>query len=203
MIKILAAAVLAAFAATAPAHAQAPAPNVDPATVQSGSYAVEPSHTQVTFSVLHMGFTHYEGRLTNASGTLTLSAKTPAQSAIDVTLPVATISTTSAKLDDELKSKDWLDAATFPTMTFKSTSIVPTGKGEAKVAGDLTLHGVTKPVTLLAKFVGSGVNPLSKKYTVGFDIAGDIKRSDFGVKTYVPMISDSVHLTIAGAFEHQ
>ncbi len=204
MTKILAAtAVFAVLAASNPAHAQAPAANADPAAVQSGTYAIEPAHTQVTFSVLHMGFTHYEGRLTDASGTLQLSAKTPAQSAIEVTLPVATVSTTSAKLDGELKSKDWLDAASFPTMTFKSTSIVPTGKGQAKVMGDLTLHGVTKPVTLQAKFIGSGVNPLSKKYTVGFDIAGDIKRSDFGVKTYVPLISDTVHLSIAGAFEQQ
>ncbi len=203
MTKTIAAAALAVFAASAPARAQAPAANVDPTAVQSGSYVVEPNHTQVEFSVLHMGFTHYEGRLTNVSGTLDLSAKTPDKSALEVTVPVATVSTTSSKLDDELKSKDWLDAASFPTMTFKSKSVALAGKGEAKVMGDLTIHGVTKPVTLLAHFVGSGVNPLNKKYTVGFDISGDIQRSDFGVKTYVPLISDKVHLTINGAFEQK
>ncbi len=196
-------ALFSALTAGTPVLAQAPAVNVDPTAVQSGSYVVEPAHTQITFNVLHMGFTHYEGRLTDASGTLELSAKTPAQSAIEVSVPVASVSTTSAKLDGELKSKDWLDAATYPTVTFKSKSIAPTGKGEAKVTGDLTIHGVTKPVTLTAHFVGSGVNPLSKKYTVGFDITGDIRRSDFGVKTYVPLISDTVHLTIAGAFEQK
>lgn len=196
-------AVIALLAASAPAFAQAPAPNNDPAAVKSGSFVVDPGHTQVGFSVLHMGFTHYEGRLTNVSGTLDLSAETPASSSLDVSVPVSTVSTTSVKLDDELKSKDWLDAATFPTMTFKSKSVAVTGKGEAKVVGDLTLHGVTKPVTLSAHFVGSGVNPLSKKYTVGFEITGDIKRSDFGVKTYVPLISDAVHLTINGAFEQK
>ena len=186
-----------------PASAQAPAANVDPAAVQSGSYVIDPNHTQVGFSVLHMGFTHYDGRLTKVAGTLDLSAKTPAQSTLEVTVPVETVSTTSAKLDDELKSKDWLDAASFPTMTFKSKSVAVSGKGQATITGDLTLHGVTKPVTLVAHFVGSGVNPLSKKYTVGFDVTGDIKRSDFGVKTYVPLISDAVHLTINGAFEQK
>ena len=203
MIKLSPFAALAIFAASAPALAQAPAANIDPAAVQSGSYVVDPNHTQVGFSVLHMGFTHYNGRLTNVSGTLDLSAKTPTESSLAVTVPVESVSTTSVKLDDELKSKDWLDAASFPTMTFKSKSVTPSGKGQAKVTGDLTLHGVTKSVTLMAHFVGSGVNPLSKKYTVGFDITGDIKRSDFGVKTYVPLISDTVQLTINGAFEQK
>ncbi len=113
------------------------------------------------------------------------------------------MTTTSAKLTDELKGDQWLDAGKYPTMTFVSTKVAPAGKDHAKVTGDLTLHGVTKPVTLDVTLVGAGANPLNKKYTVGFEATGTLKRSEFGVKTYVPLIGDELHLTIAGAFERQ
>ena len=156
-----------ALAASAPALAQSPAIH-DPAKVEAGTYKVDPAHTQVMFSVSHMGFSTYTGTL-----------------------------------NDELKSAQWLDAGQFPDMTFTSTKVKPTGKGKAKVTGDLTIHGVTKPTTLEVSFVGAGANPLDKKYTVGFEAHGEIKRSDFGVKTYVPLIGDTLHLQIAGAFEQQ
>ena len=197
--RIALAAILAGLAPAA-LLAQTP-PNTSPAAVQGGSYAVDPHHTQVGFSVLHMGFSFYTGRFSDASGSLDLDPKSPASSAVRISVPVASVSTTSPKLDDELKSADWLDAAKFPTMTFKSTAVTPGDKGEAKVMGDLTLHGVTKSVMLNARFIGSGVNPLDKAYTAGFEISGDIKRSDFGVTKYVPLIGDTVHLSINGAFE--
>ncbi len=184
-----------------PALAQAVA--VPPAQVQAGRYAVEPQHTQIEFAVSHMGFTTYYGHFSNASGSLQLSPADPAASQLEIAVPVSTVSTTSDKLDEELKSPDWLDAAHFPQMTFRSTKVVPTGADAAEITGDLTLHGVTKPVTLHARFVGAGTNPLDKRYTVGFQIAGEINRSDFGVKTYVPLIGDAVQLTISGAFERQ
>ena len=176
---------LAAVALLPPlAHAQT-APNSSPAAVEAGTYVVEPHHTQVGFTVLHMGFSNYAGRFSDASGELDLQPKSAAASTLRVSVPVASVSTTSAKLDGELKEADWLDAGAFPTMTFKSTTVTPGDKGDAKVMGDLTIHGVTKSVTFDARFVGSGVNPLSKKYTAGFLITGDIKRSDFGVTKYV------------------
>ena len=195
-----AAIVFSTLALATPLWAQG-ASNTSPAAVEPGTYAIEPNHTQIIFSVLHMGFSYYSGRLTDASGELTLDPKQPAASAVRISVPVSTISTTSAKLDGELKSADWLDAAKYPTVTFKSTTVTPGDKGEAKIMGDLTLHGVTKSVTLDARLVGSGINPLDKAYTVGFEISGDIKRSDFGVTKYVPLIGDAVHLSISGAFE--
>ena len=84
---------------------------------------------------------------------------------------------------------------------FKAEKITTTGKDTANVTGDLTLHGVTKPVTLKVKFNGAGVNVLDKKYTVGFDATGKIQRSDFGVKTYIPLIGDDLDLIISAAFE--
>jgi polyisoprenoid-binding protein YceI len=118
-----------------------------------------------------------------------------------VTVPVSSVLTTSPKLDEELKEADWLDAAKYPTMSFVSTSVKMTGAKTADVTGTLTLHGVSKPETLHALFVGAGVNILSHNETAGFQIAGTIKRSDFGVNKYVPLISDEVQLIIAAAFE--
>ena len=183
----------------AAAHAQSPgAPNPD--AVQPGVYTVEPNHTQVGFSVLHLGFSRDDGVFSNASGQLKLDPKTLEATSLEVSVPVATVQTTSAKLDGELKSDQWLDAGKFPAMSFRSTKITRTGPSTATVAGDLTLHGVTRPVVLNAKFVGAGVNPLDKSFTAGFAVSGVIKRSEFGVNAYVPMISDEVELTINAAF---
>ena len=88
----------------------------------------------------------------------------------------------------------------FADMRFRSTRVMPIGGGHARIEGELTLHGVTRPLTLQARFVGAGVDPLSKAYTVGFEATGELSRSAFGVKTYVPLIGADVHLTIAGAF---
>ena len=84
------------------------------------------------------------------------------------------VDTPVAKLTDELKSDQWLDAKKYPQITFKATSVTVTGPGEAKVTGDFTLHGVTKPLTLTAKLVGGGANPITKKYNVGFELSGKI-----------------------------
>lgn len=199
-LSVLALGLAAGLALAAPASAQA---TRDPAQIQAGTYAVDPGHTQVGWRVSHMGFSNYAGGFSDVSGTLELQPKNPAAAKLSVKIPVASVTTTSAKLTDELKGDQWLDAAKFPDMTFVSTKVVPAGKDHAKVTGDLTLHGVTKPVTLDVTLVGAGVNPLSKKYTVGFEATGTLKRSEFGVKTYVPLIGDELHLTIAGAFEKQ
>ncbi|ACI51938.1 YceI family protein [Gluconacetobacter diazotrophicus PA1 5] len=180
--------------------AQTPA---KPADVQGGTYQVEPSHTQVGFSLLHFGFTYYSGLFSNVSGTLTLDPKAPSGSALNVTIPVASVQTTSGKLDEELKGAEWFDAAQFPNATFTSTKVIPTGKDRATVTGNLTIHGITKPETLKVRFIGAGVNPMDKKYTVGFEATGTVNRSDFGVKKYVPYVGDAVDLHIAGAFERQ
>ena len=191
----------AALAGACPALAQVADP--DPAHVTAGTYAVDPAHTQINFGVVHMGFTTYNGRFSDASGTLVLSPRDPAASRLDVTVPAASISTTSAKLDGERKGEQWFDVAKFPQVSFRSTSVVRDGDAGAKVAGDLTMHGVTRPLTLDVHFVGAGTNPLDKKYTVGFQATGRISRSEFGVKTYVPLIGDAVEITLSGAFEKQ
>lgn len=189
-----------ALAASLPAAAQTV---TSPAQVLPGHYAVEAGHTQVGFSVLHFGFTHYAGVFSTVSGTLDLDVKTPSASSLSVTIPIASVQTTSDVLNGELKSAEWFDADKFPNATFVSTAVKLTGKSDAVVTGNLTIHGVTKPETLKVHFIGAGVNPIDKKYTTGFEATGTIKRSEFGVNKYVPYVSDEVTLRIAGAFEKQ
>lgn len=196
------AALLASLIALPQAHAQKGG-TPDPKAVQAGSYAVEPYHTQVRFTLLHMGFTDFSGFFSQASGTLTLDPAHIDATKLDVTLPIASVQTTVSKLDGELKGTDWFDADKFPTAHFVSTRIVRIGASMASITGDLTLHGVTRPITFKARLIGSGVNPLDKKETVGFEGNAVISRSAFGVSRYVPLVGDSVTLHIAAAFERQ
>ena len=190
-----------ASAAGSPVAAQPTLPaNTDPAAVKAGRYAVEPSHTRLQFSLSHLGFTHWYGDLTGASGTLVLDPTDPAAAKVDVTLPVASVATTNAKLDEELRGPQWLDANAFPTIRFASTQVVRNGERAAAITGDLTFHGVTRSVTLQAVFNGAGEDPIAKAYTVGFDGTATIRRSDFGVETYVPLIGDAVDIRISAAF---
>lgn len=174
---------------------------VAPEAVHNGTYAVDSSHTLVQFSVNHFGFTDFFGVIPRATGSLALDPKMLGSSKLDITLPVAGISTTNATLDDELRSADWLDAARYPTIRFVSKQVVKTGPRTARISGTITLHGISKPLTLDATFGGAGVNPMNKAYTVGFSAVGKLKRSDFGVSKYVPMVSDDVTLKISAAFE--
>ena len=206
MNKRLALPLLALAALTLPSCVQLlqaafPPPSSNPTAVTAGTYKIEPTHTQVLFSVLHMGFTYYTGTFSGASGTVTLDPSKPSAMSVSISVPIDSVQTTSTKLDGELKSADWLDADKFPTMSFTSTSVTSTGADTADVAGNLTLHGATRPLTLHATFVGAGTNILDQHVTAGFRVTGTVKRSDFGVTKYVPLIGDEVQMTIAAAFE--
>lgn len=187
-----------------PAFAQsAGAPTTDLAQVEGGHFAVDKSHAKIIFSTTHFGFSTYYGIFTDFDAKLDFDPKAPAKSALDVTINTDGIDTTNPKLDAHLKSPDFFDAAKFPTATFKATKIDVTGKTTGTITGDLTLHGVTKPVTLKATFNGGGVNPLSKAYVLGFNATGTIKRTEFGITTYAPLVGDDVELTISAEFDRQ
>ena len=168
--------------------------------VAPGRYGIEPAHTQVTFAVAHLGISPYAGTFSEASGTLDIDPAHPDAAKVSISIPIASVMTTSAKLTDELKGGDWFDAAKFPTATFVSSKVTPMGQ-TAAIDGMLTLHGVTKPVTIYAKLFGAGVNPMDKSVSVGFVARAGIKRSDFGVSKYIPLVSDEVELVINAAFE--
>ncbi|WP_029012091.1 YceI family protein [Niveispirillum irakense] len=173
----------------------------DPAKVQSGTYEIEPTHTKVIFAINHLGYSTYYGAFPKAEGTLVLNAADPAKSVLNVTVDVTAISTDLPALNEHLLAPDFFDAAKFPKATFKSTKVEPAGKNKAKVTGDLTLKGVTKPVTLDVTFNQAGPNFINKVYSVGFDATTTIKRSDFGVSAYVPAVGDEVTLRIGSELQ--
>lgn len=184
-----------AFAQTAP---QLPG-QADPARVVAGTYPVDTGHTQVTFTVNHFGFSAFTGQAGGATGSLTIDPKNPSAAKLDITIPTSGIVTTVKALDAHLATPDFFDAATYPTIRFVSTGVVANGS-TAKITGNLTLHGVTKPVVLDAVFVGAGDNPMSKKLNFGFAATTTIQRSAFGMDKYVPFVSDEVKIQINAAF---
>lgn len=175
----------------------------DAAKVTGGTYKVDGGHTQVVFAWDHMGFTNNAGTISEPTGTLTLDKANPAASKLSVTFQIANLRTGVAKLDEHLMKADFFDAAKFPTATFVSTSVKPTGATGADITGNLTIKGVTKPVTLDAEFYGAGIQPMSKKENVGFVATGTIKRSEFGMGYGVPMVGDAIELKIIAGFEKQ
>ncbi|MFZ2996759.1 YceI family protein [Sphingobium sp.] len=183
--------------------AQAPmsAPGTkDVAKVTGGAYTVEPTHTQIVFAYDHMGFTNNMGVIAQPTGTLTLDKANPAASKVSIDIPVANLKTGIPALDEHLMKPDFFDAAKFPKATFVSTSVKPDGKTGAEITGNLTIKGITKPVTLDAEFYGAGANPMNKKENIGFVATGAIKRSDFGMAMAVPVVGDAVELKIIAAF---
>lgn len=202
MRQILALAATAALTLAAlPAAAQAPSSSPDPAAARAGTFVTDPGHSKITWSVNHFGFSTYLGQFSQLSANLKVDPKAPAATTLEATVQTASIGTFNPALDTHLKSPDFLDVAQFPTATFKATSVKPTGERTAEVTGDLTLHGVTKPVTPQVTFIRGGMNPVDRNtYRLGFQGRTILKRSEFGIKTYVPVISDEVAMQIDAEF---
>ena len=197
--------------AAAPLLAQMPteAPGApDASRVSGGTYQADPGHTLVGWRLNHLGFNDYFGIFGDVTGTLVLDPKNPAAARLDVTIPIASVTVASAGLKDHLLragkdggKPDFFGAAPAPAR-FVSTAVVVDAKGdEAKVTGNLTLNGVTKPVTLDVDFTGAGPAMMTNKETIGFEAEATIKRSDFGLGFGVPLVGDEVELEITAAFE--
>nr|WP_245638447.1 YceI family protein [Croceicoccus bisphenolivorans] len=179
----------------------------DASLVQAGSYTADAAHTLVGWRVNHLGFNDYFGIFGDISGTLELDPADLASAKVDVTIPVAAVTTASAGLTEHLLragkdggKPDFFGPAPAPAR-FISTMVTPTGTNSAMIVGDLTLNGVTAPVAIAAKFTGAGPAPMSGKQTVGFEGRATLKRSTFGVNMGIPMVSDEVELDITSAFE--
>ncbi len=160
------------------------------------TYKLDPKHTMVLFSWNHFGFSNPTANLGIGEGTLVYDEANPAKSSVEVTMPLANLDTHVSALDEHLKKPDFFDAEKYPVVTFKSTRVEPLGGNKFKVTGDLTVHGVTKPVVLDATLNKAGMQPMLKVPAVGFDATGTLRRSDFGVGAYVPNVSDEVQLRI-------
>lgn len=160
------------------------------------TYEVDSAHSLQIFKYRHLGLSFARGRFDKTSGSITLDTAKKTGSA-DITIAVDSVNTGVAKLDEHLKGKDFLDAAQFPVMTFKSTSFKFNGDQPSSVEGDLTIHGVTKPVTLtLTNFACKEQHPMTKLPACAANATATIKRSEFGVGGYVPMIGDEVELDL-------
>jgi polyisoprenoid-binding protein YceI len=160
------------------------------------TYKLDPNHTMVLFSWSHFGFSNPVADIGIGDGTLVFDQQNPSKSTVDVTLPLSNLDTHVPALDKHLKEPDFFDADKYPTITFKSTSVQSLGGKHYKVTGDLTVHGVTKPVVLNATLNNVGPHPMTGQQTVGFNATGTLKRSDFGLGAYVPKVSDDIQLTI-------
>lgn len=196
---------IAALLGTAALPAIAQAPKAPPGApdakrAMAGSYALDPGHSQIGFTVNHLGFSLYRGLFGDVTGIMTFDPKAPNATTLSIDIPMNRIITTSAKLDAHLMNPDFFDSAQFPTAHFSSTTVRAKGT-KAMITGNLTIKGITKPVVLSAHFVGAGKGPMNGKETLGFEATTTIKRSDFGVSYGVPMVSDDVPLTISVAFE--
>lgn len=159
------------------------------------TYKLDASHTAITWHVNHFGFSTPSGKFMSVDGEVTLDEANPAASSVKVTVDVSGINSGVAKLDEHLKAPDFFDVAKFPTATFVSKKVELTGKDTAKVEGDLTMRGVTKPVVLDVKLNKIGENMFKLK-TAGFTASTTIKRSEFGMTTYVPNLGDDVKIDI-------
>lgn len=159
-------------------------------------YDIDGNHTQVNFSYNHFGFSNITDRFMQVTGEFNLDTADLTRSSINVSIPIDGLSTGVTKLDEHLKSADFFDAAKFPTATFKSTKVEAAGDNKLKVSGDLTIHGVTRPVLLDVTVNKIGEHPMLKVASAGFDASVTVKRSDFGMGNYLPVVSDEVNLRI-------
>ena len=151
------------------------------APVLAATWQIDPAHSNVSFSVRHMMVSNVRGEFTKVSGTVEGDEKTPAQAVITATIDATSINTREAKRDDHLKSPDFLDVAKYPTIIFKSKKIEPSGSGQFKVTGDLTLHGVTKEVVLDVSDVTAPIKDPMGKTRAGAQASTKIDRKDFGI----------------------
>ena len=175
-----------------------------PAEVQAGTYKLDPDHGKITWSVDHLGFSTYVGQFVNAQADLVLDPANPSASRLTATIPLTEVDTNSDGLDDHLQTADFFDTANHPVATFVSRTVtVDAGDpSEATVVGDLTLRGVTRPVTMAVEFNQAGPS-MGGAYRAGFDGQATIKRSDFGVDYALPVLGDEVTLHIEGEFIRQ
>nr|WP_247718177.1 YceI family protein [Qipengyuania proteolytica] len=181
----------------------------DVSRVTAGTYALDPAHTLVQWSVSHFGFNDYLGLFGNIEGTMTLDPANIGDTEFDISVPITSVAVPSEGLRDHLlrPGKDGGAPDFFgpdpQAARFVSTNVRQTSDTTAVVTGQLTMNGKTGPVTMLVEFTGAGANPMSKAQTVGFHARATIDRTQWGVNYAAPMVGSEVDLDISAAFERQ
>lgn len=167
------------------------------------TWKLDKAHSNLKFTITHLMLSDVEGQFKDFDATITSSKDDFSDAKFDFSAQAASVDTDNEKRDGHLKSEDFFDVAKHPAITFKSTGITKAGANKFKVAGNLTLHGVTKPVTLDLWFRGKKVHPMTKGNVAGFQVTGTIKRSDFtlgGSKYPEAVLSDEVAIKANGEF---
>lgn len=159
------------------------------------TYTFDPTHTYVLWHVNHFGFSNPSGKWM-VKGTLVFDEANPANSKINITIPLSDLTTGIPKLDEHLKSKDFFNIEKFPTATFVSNKIEMISENKAKLYGTLTVHGISKPVSLDITLNKIGISPITNKKTLGFTATTHLNRSDFGIDKYLPGLSNQVDIEI-------
>lgn len=172
-------------------------------TTFAQTWKVDKAHAKVGFTVTHMMIAEVDGNFKTFDATLTSSKEDFTDAVFEVSADINSIDTDMEFRDKDLKGENYFDAAKFPTLTFKSTAISKVADKKYKLTGDLTMKGVTKPVTLDMTLTGVGKDPRSQKPKAGFKITGTIKRTDFGVGKASPAVSEEVELRAVGEFNQQ
>jgi polyisoprenoid-binding protein YceI len=160
------------------------------------TYVLDPAHTQVAFSIDRFGFNRVLGRFEDVAGEVVLDQENPQNSSVRAVIQIASIDAGHDTRDEHLRGERWLNAAAFPTMEFRSTSVRLTGENRAEVTGELTLLGQTHPVTLDVRLNRIGENPSNRRPTAGFSATGSLQRSAWGSATAQNLIGDEVSITI-------
>jgi polyisoprenoid-binding protein YceI len=173
--------------------------STDAADVQAGTYEIDPSHTQITGRIDHLGFSTTSIRFAKSSGEFTYDPAHPENAKLNVTVDTKSLSTDWEARDNELKGPSFFNTDQFPTATFTADSLTKLDANHARVIGKLTLLGVTKPVDMDVTLKGAGKGMMGDT-RAGFEANMTITRSDFGMKAYVPAVGDKVDLTIDTEF---
>ena len=160
------------------------------------AYQIDPTHTATVFSWSHFGFSTPSANFSDIQGTINVDNAKPANSSVNVTIPLSSLNTNVKALDEHLKTADFFDAAKYPNITFKSTKVQALGKNKYKITGNLTVKDVTKPVILDAVLNKQGVHPMTKAESIGFNATTSFDRSAFGVGAYVPNVGDKITVNI-------
>lgn len=160
------------------------------------AYRIDPTHTDVIASWSHLGFSNPIAHFGQVDGTIVYDADDVAASSVEVRIPLSGLNSHVPAFDEHLRSDDLFDAARHPVITFRSTKVEAAGEGRLRVAGELSIKGVTRPVVLDAKLNKVGEHPMKKVPTIGFDATTTIRRSDFGIAYAVPAVSDEVRIRI-------
>lgn len=167
-----------------------------PVAAETITYNVDPSHTFANFSYNHMGLSQQVSRFNNTSGTIALDLEGKTGE-VNIEIDTTSVNTGFPAFNEHIQGEDFLDTAKFPTATFKSTNIVFEGDTPTAVEGDLTIKGVTKPVTLDITYFAAKPHPMLQKPALGANAQVEIKRSDFNADKFVPNVGDEVTLNIS------